>query len=61
MANHHLEVSEVLELLSTALELAHEFMGYIRYSCHIYGFRSNSGLRNVRNRRSLVKKMHFSF
>ena len=38
-------VDEIQNILSTiALEQVHEFMGYVRYSCHLYGFRSNSGL-----------------
>ena len=38
-------VDEIQNTLSTiVLEQVHEFMGYVRYSCHLYGFRSNSVL-----------------
>ena len=41
-------VDESLNKLSTTvLELVQYFVGYIRYSCNLYGFRSNSGLRNM--------------
>ena len=41
-------VDEIQNTLSTiVLEQVNEFMGYFRYSCHLYGFRSNSGLRNT--------------
>ena len=35
-------VDEIQNTLSTiVLEQVHAFMGYDRYSCHLYGFRSN--------------------
>ena len=36
-------VDEIQNTLSTiVLEQVHEDMGYVRYSCHLYGVRSNS-------------------